>query len=331
MRYSIDKRWCGVAIGGLLVFVGLGYLNYRINLGPVSKSQSAQKFVVGRGQAATRIADNLKSNGLIRDRTAFISYINFHGLRTRIKAGTYSLRPSLSSQQIADIISDGRTQEDRLVIPEGYSIMQIRKAASSFGISETDFNAALIAPHTQSFLAGKPKDVSLEGYLFPDSYQVDPSTTATQLIDQMLTTFGRRVGPTYEQLFRSQGLTVHQALTIASVVEKEVSNPIDRPIVAQIFLKRYRLGMPLGSDVTTQYAADLAGVPFNINIDSPYNTRRFASLPPGPICNPGLSSLDAVAKPAATDYLYFLSAPDGKSYFTKTYAEHQKNIDRYLK
>lgn len=331
MRYTVDKRWAGVAIGGIVVLIGVGYTNYRINLGPVSKSQTAQTFVVERGQAAPQIADNLKLKGLIRDRSSFITYVNTHGLRTRIKAGKYSLRPSLSSQQIADIIADGRTQADRLIIPEGYTIAQIRKAAAKYGIEPAEFDAALAAPHSQAFLNGKPANVSLEGYLFPDSYQIDKTTSAAALIDQMLTTFGQRVGPSYEQIFKSQGLTVHQALTIASVVEKEVSNPTDRPIVAQVFLKRFKLGMPLGSDVTTQYASDLAGVPFNLDINSPYNTRKFANLPPGPICNPGLSSLDAVAKPAATDFLFFLSAPDGKSYFTKTYAEHQRNIDRYLK
>jgi UPF0755 protein len=114
------------------------------------------------------------------------------------------------------------------------------------------------------------------------------------------------------------------------MVEREVNIATDRPIVAQVFLTRLRLGQMLGSDVTTHYAADLLGVPFNINIDSRYNTRRYTGLPPGPICSPGLGSMDAVAHPAATDYLYFLSGKDGKTYFAKTYAEHQANIVKHL-
>jgi UPF0755 protein len=324
------KRIAAIAIsiiGFIFVFM---YVNYRLGLHAASRSQVAQTFVVERGETAPKIADHLKMAKLIINRSAFITYVNFHGLRPRIQAGTYSLRPSLSVPELADILANGRTQADRLIIPEGYTLSQIRKAAAKFGISTTDFNAALAAPHTQSFLNDKPASVDLEGYLFPDSYQVEKGTTAADLIDQMLTTFGRRVGSSYAQAFTTQGLSVHQALTLASVVEKEVSNASDRPIVAQVFLKRYKLGMPLGSDVTTQYAADQAGVAFNLELNSPYNTRKFAGLPPGPICSPGLSSLDAVAHPAMTDYLYFLAGKDGKTYFAKTYPEHQRNIQLHL-
>lgn len=327
---NFDRRWLSVAIFALVALILFGYTSYRMNLRAVSKSQVAQSFEVKLGDSAPKIAARLKAEGLIRDSSAFITYVNFHGLRVRIKAGTYSLRPSLSAPQIADIIANGRTQSDRLVIPEGYTIHQIRAAAAKRGIPEADFNAALAATHTQAFLSGKPDGVDLEGYLFPDSYSIEKGTTATSLIDQMLVTFGQRVGPAYTQAFAIEGLSVHQALTLASIVEKEVSNTNDRPIVAQVFLKRYKLGMPLGSDVTTQYAADQAGVRFNLDLNSPYNTRKVAGLPPGPICNPGLSSLDAVAHPAATEYLYFLSGKDGKTYFAKTYPEHQRNITLHL-
>jgi len=215
-------------------------------------------------------------------------------------------------------------------VPEGYRLTQIEVAAASLGISTADFKAALAAPHAQSFLSDKPDDVDLEGYLFPDSYQIEPGTTANALVNMMLDNFGRRVGPDYVQAYAAEGLTLHQGLTLASIVEREVSNPADRPIVAQIFLKRYKAGQLLGSDVTAQYAASLLGVPFNINLDSHYNTRRYPGLPPGPICNPGLGSMDAVAHPAATDYAYFLTGKDGKTYFAKTYAEHQQNIAKHL-
>ena len=330
MKYKLNKCWAGIVIGAIILLLITGYSSYRLSLSAVSKSQIAQSFTIARGATTPKIADQLKAAGLIRDRSAFITYVNFHGLRVRIKAGTYSLRPSLTTPQIADIIADGRTQGDRLIIPEGYTVHQIRTAATKFGISSADFNAALAAPHSQSFLNDKPATVDLEGYLFPDSYQIEKGMTASFLVDQMLATFGQRVGPGYAQAFMAQGLSVHQALTLASVVEKEVSNANDRPVVAQVFLKRYKLGMPLGSDVTTQYAADQQGVPFNLELNSPYNTRKFAGLPPGPICNPGLSSLDAVAHPAATDYLYFLAGKDGKTYFAKTYPEHQRNIALHL-
>jgi len=147
----------------------------------------------------------------------------------------------------------------------------------------------------------------------------------------MLDDFGQRVGPQYAAAFAAEGLTLHQGLTLASIVEREVNKPADRPIVAQIFLKRFHMGMPLGSDVTTQYASDLAGMAFNLNLDSPYNTRKNAGLPPGPICSPGLGSLDAVAHPAATDYLYFLAGSDGVTYYANTLAEHNVNVAKHLK
>lgn len=316
----------------LVVAAGLSfaYIGYRLGLRAVSSNETAQLFTVSTGQNAPAIATALQEAGLIRDRNAFVTYINFHGLRPKLKTGTYRLSPSLSANAIADMIAGGQTYALRLVVPEGYTLNQIRTAATQVGVTAADFDSALKSPHTQSFLQGKPATVGLEGYLFPDSYTVGAGTTATQLVDTMLTTFGERVGQEYVTAFAAQGLSLHQGLTIASVVEREVNIAADRPVVAQIFLKRYKTGQPLGSDVTAEYAAKLLGVPFSVDVNSPYNTRRFGGLPPGPICSPGLSALDAVAKPAATDFLYFLSGKDGKTHFAKTYAEHQQNIVKYL-
>lgn len=320
-----------ISVAACLVAGSLAlYAGYRLALRPVASSGSAKPFVVAAGENAPTIAQHLMDAGLLRSRNAFVTYVNLHGLRSRLKVGSYSVAPTLSAPQIADLLAGGRTTTNRLVVPEGYTNAQITKAAAAAGIPAADMTAALAAPHSQAFLASKPAGVSLEGYLFPDSYQVDSSTTAEALVNAMLNNFGERVGPEYVQAFAAEGLTLHQGLTLASIVEREVNIPADRPIVAQIFLKRYKLGQSLGSDVTTHYAADLLGVPFNTNLDSPYNTRKVTGLPPGPICNPGLSAMDAVAHPASTDYLYFLSGNDGKTYFAKTYAEHQANIAKHL-
>jgi UPF0755 protein len=329
-RRSRRQLWALVGMGALGAVLVAAYVVYRVGLQPVAGSGKAQAFEVKSGERVPDIASDLEQAGLIRSRNAFISYLNFHNLRTKVKAGTYAISPDLSAQQIAQIMVSGRALTNRLIVPEGYRLSQIQKMAAQYGISETDFAAAINGPHPQSFLAGKPANVDLEGYLFPDSYEIGATTTATSLVDTMLTTFGQRVGPEYVQAFQAQGLTLHQGLTLASIVEREVNIPEDRPVVAQIFLKRYKMGMALGSDVTVHYAADLLGVPFNLDLNSPYNTRKYAGLPPGPICNPGLSALDAVAHPATTDYLYFLTGKDGKDYFARTYAEHQANIDRHL-
>jgi UPF0755 protein len=330
-RRHTTRQWvalAGIAAIGLLL-IG-SYSSYRLGLRPAASSGAAQIFEVKSGDRVPEIADHLHAAGLIRGRNSFISYLNFHDLRSKIKAGTYSLTPTLSGPQVADILARGKTLSDRLVIPEGSRLTQIEALAASHGIPQADFQAALRAPHTQAFLAGKPADVDLEGYLWPDSYSIAPDTTASMLVNTMLDTFGKRVSAEYVQAFAAEGLTLHQGLTLASIVESEVNIPADRPIVAQIFLKRFKTGMPLGSDVTTHYAAELLGVPFNTNIDSHYNTRRYPGLPPGPICSPGLGALDAVAHPANTDYLYFLTGKDGKTYYAKTYAQHQANIDRHL-
>jgi UPF0755 protein len=325
------RQWLagsGIVLVGLFLFGS--YLSYRLGLRPPASTGDAVRFEVKSGERVPVIADHLKAAGLITGRNSFISYLNFHNLRGRIKAGIYSLSPKLTGPQVADILAHGDTLTDRLVVPEGSTLKQIEKLAADHGISTTDFKAALAAPHSQAFLSGKPATVDLEGYLFPDSYQIGPTTTATTLVDTMLQTFGERVGSEYVQAFATEGLTLHQGLTLASIVEKEVSNATDRPIVAQVFIKRLKMGMPLGSDVTAKYASDLLGVPFSVDVDSKYNTRRYAGLPPGPICNPGLSALDAVTHPAHSDYLYFLSGKDGKTYFAKTYPEHQANIAKHL-
>lgn len=322
-----------IILVAIVLAVSLMYLKYRADLSPVQTGGEPAyvEFTVETGQNAQAIATQLKAKDLIRDRNAFITYVNLHGLRPRLKTGQYSLSQAQSAAQIAQTIAGGRTLTKRLIIPEGYTLAKIRAAAVKQGISAAAFDAALAEPHSQSFLATKPvTTATLEGYLFPDSYEITPATSAAQLVNTMLDNFGKRVGSEYAQAFTAQGLTLHQGLTLASIVEREVNIPADRPVVAQIFLNRLKLGMTLGSDVTTHYAADLLGVPFDVNLNSPYNTRRVGGLPPGPICSPGLTALDAVAHPANTDYLYFLSGNDGKTYYGKTLAEHERNIVKYL-
>ena len=330
MKRTKTIRRIIIAIPILIVVGMIGFYSwYRLDLRPVtSSSTNAKNFTVTSGERAPEIATALKTAGLIRSRNSFLTYLNLHGLRTKLKAGSFSLSPDSSSIQIASILTKGSNSANEIVVPEGYRVTQVEKLAAEHGISKAAFDAALAEPHTQSFLTagGKPANIGLEGYLFPDTYAVTSDTTASILVNQMLDTFAKRVGPQYTQAFAAEGLTLHQGLTIASIVEEEVSNPVDRPIVAQVFLKRYKEGISLGSDVTTQYASDLAGVPFNLKLNSPYNTRLNVGLPPGPIANPGLNALDAVAHPAATDYLFFVTGKDGNTYFAKTLAEHNQNI-----
>jgi UPF0755 protein len=229
---------------GILLISGAFYLSYSLGLRPLSSSGQSQSFTVKPGQNAP-IAQNLADAHLVRSRNSFVTYVNLFGLRSRLKAGQYTISPTLSGDQIAEILAGGRTATHRLIIPEGYRISQIETAAGNFGISKTAFNAALAEPHTQAFLNSKPTNIGLEGFLFPDSYQIDTTTTASGLVNAMLNTFGTRVGPEYTQAYATEGLTLLQGLTMSSIVEREVNNEADRPIVAQIFLKRLRLGQTL--------------------------------------------------------------------------------------
>lgn len=310
------------------VFVAV-YGYYRYNLRPVGTG-SELMFEVKPGQRVPQIARELEELGLIRSSFAFISYVNLHGHRTDLKAGSYSLSPHRSTPHIVERLVSGKVNGKVITIPEGYRIRQIEQLAQKQGIAPADFRAALAAPHPHEFLKTKPAGVGLEGYLFPDSYDLGASPSAAEFVTMMLDNFGRKVGPEYTRAFAAHGFTLHQGLTIASIVEKEVSIPADRPVVAQVLIKRAKIGMPLGADPTTAYAAELLGVPFDVNLDHPYNTRRVKGIPPGPIASPGLSALDAVARPAATDYLYFLSGNDGKTYFARTYEEHKRNIALHL-
>jgi UPF0755 protein len=193
------------------------------------------------------------------------------------------------------------------------------------------------------FLADRPEGVtSLEGFLFPDTYEFPSDATARDVIARMLDTFGQRFTPELREQARAQGLTVYQAVTLASIVEREAVLPEERPIIASVFLNRLRAGMHLNADPTVQYALGYQGEGHgwwkrpllleDLEVDSPYNTYRHVGLPPGPICNPGLAALEAVVNPADTRYLYFVAndvAGDGSHVFAETLEEHNANIAKY--
>lgn len=325
------RRYLIVLAAGFLVLVAFAYTYYRYELEPVnSHDTSSVSFIIPSGQRVPEIAYRLREAKLIRDKNTFITYVNFHGLRSQLQAGTYSLSPDQSTPIIASILSNGRVSRDLLIIPEGSTLVQIEKLTAKKGISAASFKAALADQYSSQYASQRPAGVDLEGYLFPDGYQIAGSTTAHDLIRQMLATFDQKITPDTVAAFAAEGLSVHQGLTLASIIEKEVANSADRPVVAQVFLSRLKVGQPLQSDVTVQYAADQTGTAFNLNLDSPYNTYRTKGLPVGPICNPGIDAINAAAHPAPTTYSYFVAGKDGKTHFAHTFAEHQANVAKYL-
>lgn len=305
------------------VFVGLNW--YKTNLEPVSSSMDEIIITVPIGSTAPEIGNILEVKGLIKSSFSFEIYVRLNDYRNKLQAGGYKFMPSQSVQEIVRHLVDGDVATDLLTILPAQRIDQIKLLFVKAGYDPTVVNEALKPENYQNHpaLKGKPVSASLEGYLYPDSYQITSTTTVKQLIAASLDEMALALTPDLQKKFEAQGLSNYQAITIASIVEKEVSNPDDRPVVAQVFLKRYREGIMLGSDVTAFYGADVAGLEQSVFADTPYNTRIYTGLPPGPISNVSKGSLEAVANPAQTDYLFFVAGDDGITYFSKTLAEHE--------
>jgi UPF0755 protein len=322
----------GAVVVGLVItwIVGV-FVWYQYNLRPLSAGTNAQLVIINPGKSVDMIADTLAQREVIRSATAFKVYVTLHGLRGRLQSGAFDLRPNQSSREIAKIITSGKTASQKLVVPEGFTISAIKARAATFGIKPEDFDAALQQDLTGTKAAQRPAGVSLEGYLYPDTYTVTPTTTAQQLVRAMVDNFDRKVTDDIVAGFAAQGLTLHQGVTLASMVEREVSKPADRKLVAGVFLNRLKINQRLESDPTTDYAAALKGVRFNLRLDSPYNTYVAPALPPGPICSPGLDAMRAVVSPTASDYYYFVSGRDGITHFAKTFPEHDANVQKYLR
>jgi len=326
-RGSIPRRILGVVI--VLVVLGVAATlavrtMYYQRLKPVSNSQQVVMVTIKSGTTSTEIADTLADKGLIRSSTIFQWYIRTKDVRDKLQAGTYALRPSMSVQDIVGVMVQGQVNSDLITILPGQRLDEIRQTFINAGFEPAAVDAALqaekYADHTA--LADKPAGASLEGFLYPDSYQKDASTEPSTIVRESLDEMAEHLTPAIRGAFASHGLSVFQGVTIASIVEKEVSKQSDRAQAAQVFLKRLSIDMPLGSDVTAFYGAIMAGKEPDVSVDSIYNTLQHKGLPPGPISNVSEGALSAVANPASTDWLYFVAGDDGTTYFSKTVEEH---------
>lgn len=301
---------------------------YYQSLQPVNSSQTSQLFTIELGATVSEIGTNLKKKGLIRETWAFEWYIRNNNLRDKVQAGTYYLNPSQGIEEIVSVITKGRTATDLVTILPGKRLDQLRQSLVNAGFSpdevEAAFDPSLYASHPA--LVDKPADASLEGYIYPESFQKSPDTKPQVIIKAALDEMQKYLTPDIRAGFVKQGLTVHQGIILASVVEKEVGKAEDRPTVAQVFLKRLKGDIALESDATTTYGAILNGDAPTHNYDSPYNTYKYKGLMPGPISNVSQSSLKAVANPAATDYMYFVAGHDCTTRFSHTLEQHEAFI-----
>lgn len=298
---------------------------------PVSPAET--KFVLLRpGWSARRIAQTLEGEGVIRSSTAFLLAHYALGKGT-LKAGEYKFDVPATALQVRERVLRGDVFARTVAVPEGYNIYEIAAAVEQAGLGRAaDFIA--VANHDVSLLQGvDPSAKSLEGYLFPDTYQFTRINTPHDIAAAMVRRF-RQEAQKIGLLGRPD---IHRIVTMASIVEKETAVPEERPLVASVYYNRLDKNMLLGADPTVIYAALLAGryrgaiYQSDLQSDSPYNTYKFPGLPPGPIANPGAASLEAAMHPGESEYFYFVSGNNGHHRFSRTAAEHDKNVAAYRK
>ena len=309
-----------------------GYIWYDVNTDPVASSDNqTQQIIVEVGETEQTVANELESKGLIKSTLAYRISARINGLQGDMVAGEYEISASMSTLMIQRLFTDGETLTEPVTILPGQRLDQIADAFITAGYSQAEVDQALdpvnFAGHPA--LAYKPPSASLEGYLYPETFLKTTSTPLTDIIELSLDETAAILTDERLAALSQQGLSVHDAIIISSIIEEEVSNDADKALVAQVFLKRLAEGISLGSDPTAFYATALAGVPDSVFYDSPYNTRIYAGLPPGPISNITVSSLDALIDPADTDYLYFVAGDDGTTYFSDTLAEHERKTQLY--
>ena len=321
---------------------------------PASMDQRPVRFVVEPGTPARAIAQELQAKGLIRDATLFEAYVRVQGVANRLEAGTFVLSPSMSMVAIVEALQNAQAASITVTIPEGWRLEQTADFLSQAGVldGEEYRRRAQLGDLTgldvsgYGFLSARPAGASLEGYLFPDTYQLPAEgATALDLLRRQLDSFGAKVVPLDEQAVAegATDLDLHAALTLASIVEREAVLPEERARIAGVYLNRLVAGMRLEADPTVQYAMGYQPesgqwwkTPVSLaeysQVDSPYNTYLYPGLPPGPIASPGLESIRAVLYPEAHDFLYFVATPDGDGahVFARTFQEHQENVARYL-
>lgn len=308
-----------------------------------SQEDTLTMFRVESGETAREIASHLQEQGLITDETVFRRLLQYRGADQSLEAGIYELMPNMTMDEIILVLQDGRLQEITFTFLEGWRAEQMATVLEEAGLVSAEEYLRLIKQPSRfnyDFLSDLPTGSSLEGYLFPDTYiAIKGQASAESIINTQLTTFERRVTPELRAAAAQNGVTLNQAVILASLVEREAVVAEERPIIAGVYINRWRDGTVLNADPTIQYAlgyqADSeqwwkrALTTEDLQLDSPYNTYTQIGLPPGPIASPGLDSIRATILAPETDYYYFVSRNDGTHAFAVTFEEHLDNVAQY--
>jgi len=291
-------------------------------------------IVVKSGMSTQTISDMLYKRGIIKSSLVFRAVARYEGLDNSLKAGEYSFRGDMSIKEIVDILDKGVTSASEFTIPEGYTINQIAELLETKKLASADNFRKAAAEFTPYAYMNSPNKVmyKAEGYVFPDTYKISAGVSEKDLLKMMVEQFNTKFTPEMHQQAQNLGLSVREVIILASLVEKEAKASNERPIIAGVFLNRIKMGMPLQSCATIQYILGYPKPELTVQdteIPSDYNTYLHPGLPPGPIANPGLASINAVLNAAATDYLYFVADKKGEHHhFSRTYEEHLAAIEQ---
>lgn len=334
-KSSPRKKLALGLVAGMIAFIVVSLIGatiwYSQQLKAVSPGSSEMvKVTIEPGTGTIGIAQILKKNDLIRSEAAFGWYVRMQDKAEQLQSGSYRLSKSEDLPTIVGHLTSGKTDTFSITFLPGATLAKHRQVLIDAGYDEQQVDAALAKKYDHPIFAGKPAGADLEGYIYGETYNFGATATPEEILVHTFDQFELVVKENdLVNLYQKQGFSLFQGITMASIIQREVATADDAAQVAQVFKKRYDIGMQLGSDVTYQYIADKTGQERSVDLDSPYNTRRYTGLPPGPISSPGLASLKGVASPAAGDYLYFLSGDDDKTYFARTNEEHEQNIQNH--
>ncbi len=309
----------------------IGFSIWLFSMVPAGSGGQVKVIEIQPGMSGPGIAKLLKKEGVIKDERLFYLLCRIRKVSPHLQAGEYEFLSLSTPNQIIDQMVSGRTYTRKVTFPEGLTLRETAMIFQDAGFISREEFLALVKDEKviQSLGVDAP---GLEGYLYPDTYHFNKSTTAMALLKTMVRQFQDNLPARWEERAGELGLTLHELVILASVVEKETAVDAERPLVSAVFHNRLRMGMPLQSDPTAVYdLEDFSGPvrPEHLRRPSPYNTYLNRGLPAGPICNPGKRSIQATLYPADVDYLYFVSNNDGTHHFSRTFQEHSRAVARY--
>lgn len=339
--------WVILSLLGIMV-VGAGSVALYVwsNLQPTAKG-STMKVEISKGMSANEVAETLHEQGIIKNSFVFKYFLMLKDEGSRFQAGIYELNPGMDNETIIAKLNAGKTvaaETIRFTIPEGFTVLQIADKLAEQKLVDKDKFMGLIATQTAFGDAEAVRSIPvrddlhqrLEGYMFPETYEMKVGSTEADIINRMVLELDRKLAELpedWQDVLEEKKLSLHELLTIASLIEREVVVDTERALVASVIYNRITDGMPLQIDATVQYSLDKPKERLyekDLLVEGPYNTYKVKGLPPGPIASPSLASIEAALYPEESDFLFYVTKKDGSQehLFAKTYKEHLKNIEK---